>query len=45
MWILHTFQYFDHNFLLKVLDCNEIDGVGKLIKTKTNISEIGFSYF
>jgi hypothetical protein len=29
---MSTSLYFNHNFRLKVLDCGEISGIGKLIK-------------
>jgi hypothetical protein len=34
---------FQSYFSVQESYCNEISGVGKLIKTETNMSEIGFS--
>jgi hypothetical protein len=38
-------QCLDHNFYFKYRISNKIDGIGKLIKTQTNMSEIAFSKF
>jgi hypothetical protein len=38
-------QCFDHNFLLKISDCNEIGGIRKLTNDATNISETAFVFF